>query len=191
MSLMDDFDLDNMELEEEEPQPEESSNRTFLLVAGILGGILIISLVCFAVYAMVFLPRSREAQSTEVAEINAQNTEVAMLSAMTAEAQSWTATPSTTPTKAPATAAPSRTPVLAPTDTPAIGADAAADVDPRTATVAALFTQQAEQGLTITAVSTALPDTGFMDDVGIPGLVAMAASLVLVIFLARRLRSGI
>ena len=43
MTLMDDFDLDNMELEEE-PQPEDSGNRTFVLVAAILGGILLVSL---------------------------------------------------------------------------------------------------------------------------------------------------
>lgn len=189
MTLMDDFDLDNMELEEE-PQPEGSSNRTFLLVAGILGGILILSLVCIAVYAMVYLPRSRGATSTEAAEINAQNTEVAMLSEMTAEAQSWTATPSKTPTTAPQTPTPSRTPVLAPTDTPVMEGDSAATVDPRTATVAALFTQQAANALTTTPVSTVLPDTGFMDNVGIPGLVALASSLVLVIFLARRLRTS-
>jgi hypothetical protein len=190
MSLMDDFDLDNLEIEEE-PKPEESGNRTFLLVAGILGGILIISLVCIAIYAMVYLPRTREASSTEVAEINAQNTEVAMLSAMTAEAQAWTATPSKTPTSAPQSPTPSRTPVLAPTDTPvAEGGMGAADVDPRTATVAALFTQQAANALTATPISTSLPDTGFMDNAGIPGLVALAASLVLVIFLARRLRTS-
>lgn len=190
MTLMDDFDLDNLELEEE-PQPEDSGNRTFLLVAGILGGILILSLVCIAVYAMVFLPRSREASSTEAAEINAQNTEVAMLSQMTAEAQAWTATPSITPTTAPQTPTPSKTPVVAPTDTPDSSGGGAATVDPRTATVAALFTQQAENALTITPVSTALPDTGFMDNVGVPGLVALASSLVLVIFLARRLRTSI
>jgi len=189
MTEMNDFNLDNMEIEEE-PQPQDTSNRTFLTVVGILGGILILSLVCIAVYAMVFLPRSREAQSTEIAEINAQNTEVAMLSAMTAEARSWTSTPSVTPTSAPKTATPSPTLVLAPTDTPAMGADVGATVDPRTATVAALFTQQAEKELTTTPVSTGLPDTGIMDNVGVPGLVALAASLVLVIFLARRLRNG-
>lgn len=185
MTMMDDFDLDNMELEEE-PQSEDSSNRTFLMVAGILGGILVLTLVCFAVYAMVYLPRSRDAQSTEVAEINAQNTEVAMLAALTAEAQKWTSTPRVTATELPE---PTRTPVIAPTDTPDMGEDAGI-VDPRTATVAALLTQQAEKDLTITPVSTTLPDTGFMDNVGIPELVALAASLVLVIFLARRLRTG-
>jgi len=185
MTLMDDFDLDDMELDDDDAQPEESSNRTFLLVAGILGGVLILSLVCVAIYAMVLLPRNREAQSTEVAEINAQNTEVAMLSAMTAEARSWTKTPTNTPTEIPRTA----TPVLAPTDIPELEDDAAATVDPRTATVAALLTQQAEN-TTLTPEATELPDTGFMDNVGIPGLVAMAASLVLVIILSRRLRTG-
>jgi hypothetical protein len=189
MTEMNDFDLDNIEIEDES-KPEDGSNRTFLTVAGILGGILILSLVCIAVYAMVFLPRSREAQSTEIAEINAQNTEVAMMSEMTAEARSWTSTPSITPTSAPETATPSPTPVLAPTDTPEMGAGADATVDPRTATVAALFTEQAEQDLTTTPASTSLPDTGIMDNVGVPGLVALAASLVLVIILARRLRTG-
>ncbi len=201
MTLMDDFDLDDMELDDED-QPEEGSNRTFLLVAGILGAILILSLVCIAVYAMVFLPRSRGAQSTEIAQINAQNTEVAELSAMTAEAQSWTATPTLTNTPEPASPTPSNTPVVAPTDTPegatgedveAGGAETGQDgapADPRTATVAALFTQQAENQLTITPLSNELPDTGIMDNLGIPGLVALAGSLVLVIFLARRLRNG-
>jgi hypothetical protein len=184
MTLMDDFDLDDIDLEDE-VQPEESSNRTFILVAGILGGVLILSLVCIAVYAMVYLPRSRDAQATQQAEIFAQNTEVAMWSKMTAEAQAWTATPSATYTMVPKTA----TPVLAPTDTPVMEIDAAATQDPRTATVAALLTQQAEK-LTLTPVSTALPDTGFADNVGVTGLVALAGSLILVIFLARRLRSG-
>lgn len=188
MTSMDDFDLENMELEEE-PKPE-SSNRTFLLVAGILGGILIISLVCIALYAMVYLPRTREADSTKVAEANAQNTEVAMLSALTAAAQSWTATPSKTPTTAPQSPTPSQTPVLAPTDTPAMVGDSAATVDPRTATVAALFTQQAIHQLSATPVSTSLPDTGFMDNAGIPGLLALAAALIVIIFLARRLRAS-
>jgi LPXTG-motif cell wall-anchored protein len=53
-----------------------------------------------------------------------------------------------------------------------------------------LFTQQAEQLLTQTpfVTVTQLPDTGFGDNVGIPGLLALAASLIVIIFLARRLR---
>jgi hypothetical protein len=176
---MDDFDLDDMEEEEE---PRTSSNRTFLIVAGILGGILILTLVFIAVYAMVILPRSRQASSTEIAAINAQNTEVAMLMTMTAEAKSWTSTPTLTSTDLPDTP----TPVIVATDTPQVDA-ADVTVDPRTATVAALLTQQAENA---TPAPTELPDTGIMDNIGVPGLVALAGSLVLVILLARRLRSG-
>ncbi len=189
MTLMDDFDMEDMEMEEE-AQPEETGNRTFILVAGILGGVFLLSLVCMAVYAMVYVPRSREAKSTEIAEIYAQNTEVAMMSALTAEAGSWTATPSSTPTKIPQTLAPTKTPVVAPTDTPQSGVEGIAPtVDPRTATVAALFTQQAAKETT-TPLATELPDTGFADDVGIPGMLTLAISLVLVIILARRLRTA-
>jgi len=161
-------------------------NRTFWLVAGILGAILILALVCMAVYAMVFMPQRRDAQSTQAAQINIQNTEVAMAAEMTAQAQAWTFTPTVTATPAPITATSSPTPVLAPTDTPA-GAGQPT-TDPRTATVSALLTQQAGS-LTTTPTATGLPDTGFADDFGIPGMIALAAALVVVIFLARRLRA--
>ena len=163
----------------------QSDNRTFWLVAGILGAILILALVCMAVYAMVFMPQRRDAQSTQAAQINMQNTEVAMAAEMTALAQAWTATPTVTATPAPITATSSPTPVLAATDTPA-GVEQPT-TDPRTATVSALLTQQAGGGTTPTA--TGLPDTGFADDFGIPGMIALAAALVVVIFLARRLRA--
>jgi hypothetical protein len=65
-------------------------------------------------------------------------------------------------------------------------------VDPQTATVAAALTQAAQAQLTVTGMptSTRLPNTGFIDDVGAPGLVVMAIALVAVILLARRLRSS-
>ncbi len=189
MAIMDDFDLDDMELEDDdEASPEDTSKNTFPLIAGILGAILILSLICMAVYAMYIMPKSRDANATQVAGINAQNTAVAFDSAMTAEAAAWTATPTNTPTQAPVTATPSLTPVLAPTDTPD-AIDQAATQNPHTATVAALLTQQAENALTTTPSPTQLPSTGFADDVGIPGLLALAASLVLIIFFARRLRA--
>lgn len=192
MTNMDDFDFDDMDMEseyEDAPPPEESGNRTFLLVAGILGAILILSLILMAVYAMVIVPKRRDAQNTQVAQVNAQNTKVAQASGQTAEAEAWTDTPTFTPTKSPVTSTPepSTTPVLAHTNTP--GAGIAAGEDPRTATVAALFTQQAENLLTMTPLSTQLPDAGFGDNVGIPGLLSLAGLLILVIFLARRLRT--
>lgn len=182
-SFFDEFN-EELEDEEEEALPEESSNRTFLLVAGGLGLLVIVSLICIAVYALVIVPNRRDAQSTQVAEINAQNTQVAYASGLTAEASAWTNTP--TSTRIPNTATPSPTPLLAPSNTPAAGQPTE---DPRTATVAALLTIQAG-GLTTTPTATGLPDTGFADDVGIPGMLALTAALIIVILLARRLRTA-
>jgi len=68
----------------------------------------------------------------------------------------------------------------------------AVDINNRTATVAAFLTQAASggQSLTLTpqTTSTKLPDTGFADEVGLPGLVGLAFALVAVIFIARRIR---
>ncbi len=190
MTMMDDFDFDDLEMEgDEATPPEESSNRTFLLVAGVLGAFLILSLVLMAVYAMVIVPRRRTAESTQIAQINAQNTQVALAANMTAEAQSWTATPTATQTPLPVTATSSPTPVMAITDTPAAGL-AQSREDHLTATMAALFTQQASNLMTVTPAATQLPSTGFADDVGIPGMLSLAAALVLVIIFARRLRTA-
>ncbi len=100
-----------------------------------------------------------------------------------------------------ATAVATRRPTnINPTITPVL-------IDARTATVAALLTQAAKnlqptegggisastQGAaaaaTPTATATALPETGFAEDAGIPGLLGIAIGLILVIFLARGLRS--
>ena len=228
-------EMNDMRLDSEEtPPPEESGNRTFLIVAGILGAITVVTLVCIVVYAMVYLPRREGQQATQVAQVNAQNTAMAQAITQTSVAAAFTAIPTKSdeqknareytvesgdtlakiaekfgvtiealmrlnqvndpnslqvgmviyiPNPPPAT--PSPTPLLAvPTDTP-VPTD-----DPRTATVAALLTQAAIAQQTAVPTSTALPSTGFADVVGIPGLLGMALLLVVVIFLARRLRSA-
>jgi hypothetical protein len=88
------------------------------------------------------------------------------------------------------------TATLPPTNTPVI-AQATATLtetpNPATATVGAAFTQIAQVATittgTVFATSTALPNTGFADDVGLPGMFALALALVVVIFLVRRLRA--
>jgi LPXTG-motif cell wall-anchored protein len=67
---------------------------------------------------------------------------------------------------------------------------ATATTDPRTATVAALLTQAAEAQQTVTPTASGLPQTGFAEDVGVPGLVGLSLALIVVIFLARRLRTS-
>jgi LPXTG-motif cell wall-anchored protein len=56
--------------------------------------------------------------------------------------------------------------------------------------VAALITQGAAAAKTPVVTSTALPQTGFAEDVGLPGLLGVAVVLVVVIFLTRRLRTA-
>lgn len=180
---MEDLDNSNMEFSPEEtPPPEESSNRTFLIVAGILGGITVLALAFIALYAFFVLPNQRRDREAQITTLTAQANDMATALARTAIAAA--ATPTFTQTTAPtATTVRTATPVLAvATDTPVPSAD------PRTATVAALLTQAALTQNVATA--TALPTTGFAQDMGIPGLLGMALLLVAVIFLARRLRSA-
>ena len=197
---LEDFKLDD-DLEqppEEAPLPEESSNRTFLIIAAALGGIALIALVCIAIYALVLLPRAREAQSAQRATLEAQNTEVALIiagtstsAAETAIAAGFTATPTRTLPPPTATATSSPTPVVAlPSETPQ-----APMPGPEMATATALHaTLQANATLyaaTLTArpaQPTEIPKTGFADEVGLPAMLGMAVLLVVVIFLARRLR---
>jgi len=206
-----DFDPD---LPEEDTGPEEGSNRQFIMVAGGLGGLLLIALICMAVYALVILPRQRAAEEQDIAaqtataemeSINQSLTETAIVLAYT---PTFTVTPaaSLTPTG-------TVTPIItsAATDTVegtvegTVEATATEEVggptiDPRTQTVQALLTQAvaaqtqvAGQLTTATVTPTligALPDTGFIDDVGVPGLLAIAGLMIVVIFMARRLRQA-
>jgi len=172
-----DLENNNVATEPEEPTPPEGSNRTFLIVAGIIGAVMLLSLICLAAYALWYAPRQRSQQATQVAAINAQNTQVAIAAEQTAQAAKIT--PTATQVLATATASP--TPVVAePTQV-----SPSPTID-RTGTVAALLTEAAAGKLTATA--TGLPDTGFADDVGIPGLVGLALVLIVVVFLARRFR---
>ena len=187
MGMMNDFDdLDFEEMDSEETiTTSRGSNRTFLVVAGILGAILLIALLAIAAYAVLVLPGRDTGQQTQVAAINATNTAVAEQAQLTAIAKQITLTPTFTATLPPTeTSTPiptnTATPVLAPTNTP----------DPATETVAALLTQQAGGGADETPVptATALPDTGFADDFGVPGLLLVAGVLMVIIILSRRLR---
>ena len=179
------YEGDDLNFEDEETPPEESSNRTFLIAAGILGGIVLLSIACLAGYALIILPQQRAAQ--QAGEDNAlatQNAQVNEALTATGVAFDLSQTPQATET-------------LLPTDTPVVAQPTATNTleftltpDPATETVAAGFTQLAESTATLILTSTALPTSGFADEVGLPGLVIAAMVLVVVIFLARRLRAS-
>ena len=196
MGMMNDFDdLDFEEMDSEETiTTSRGSNRTFVVVAGILGAILLIALLAIAAYAVLVLPGRDTGQQTQVAAINATNTAVAEEAQITAIAKQITLAPTFTATLPPtetSTPTPTNTatPVLAPTNTPEPDDGT---VDPATETVAALLTQQAGGGAdgTPAPTATALPDTGFADDFGVPGLLLIAGVLMVVIILSRRLRAA-
>ncbi|MFH1129870.1 MAG: hypothetical protein V1754_00955 [Pseudomonadota bacterium] len=185
-----DFDDD---LDTGESPPEESSNRLFLIIAGVLGGIAILTLICIAAYAFFYLPRIRQAQESNKATVDAQNTQVDSIINQTKTAaaiEAYTDTPTNTPIPPTASA------TLRPTQVVAV----ATTVSPLTTLPAETATYMAlAQTLdAIRKTSTTSPqvsgtpkltDTGFADEVGLPVMLGAAVLLIVVIVIARRLRT--
>jgi hypothetical protein len=182
-------DVDETEEEiSEQPQDEGGeggdgdSNRTFITIAAILGGITLVALLCTAVYAFIYLPQQRADKENAAATAYAQETVLAY------EATQAAFVPPPTFTEKPASieAVATATPVLAegePVNT------ATPTPDNVRATQGALDTVVAA-AQTLAPTATRLPEGGFADDVGAPALLAMAVVLVVVIFLVRRLRTS-
>lgn len=207
MAFTDDDDnfaeFDDVEESTSEEQPA-NNNRLFIILAIVLGILFLIGLVCVGVMAFNGIQRGnniageRAAQSTQIA---ATNQAIVQAVTETAIVLAWTPTPSNTPTP---TLTPTTTPtqvVVQPSSTPAPtdagggsggsgGGSDATPSDPRTATVAALLTQAAGTSVPLTPAATALPDTGFVDDIGLPGLLGAALLLLVIIIVVRRLRTS-
>jgi LPXTG-motif cell wall-anchored protein len=201
----------------EEPLPEDNGedggggNRVFLIAIGVLGAIFILSLIVFAVIALINVPQRTAQRNTQVAQINAQNTATALSFTQTAEPALWTpvatltvSIPKEAETATPTIESTSTTAAISPAEeatvTPVLAAPAAEDLT-ATVTMSALLTQVAQAQQTViptlaatigapavAAAATELPSTGFADEVGIPGLIGLSVLLIVVIFLVRRLR---
>jgi hypothetical protein len=114
------------ELGEEKP-PEKNGNRTFLIIAGTLAGIMVLALLCIGGLAIFrFLPNQRATQEAAATKA-AQSTAIALASTQTASVP--TATTTTLPTYTPSfTPKPTNTPrptntaivVIGPTGTPTV-----------------------------------------------------------------------
>jgi hypothetical protein len=190
------------DLQEEPNPPEESSNRTFLIIAGVLGAIALLALVCIAVYALVLAPRNKSSQSAQRSTLEAQGTAVQEIINATSTANemaaiiaAYTHTPTNTTIPPTFTATATQTPVVVipttamvmATDTPnaqtATAMSLFATLDANATRLASTFTARPPN-------ATSIPNTGFADDIGLPALLGMAVLLVVVIFLARRLRTA-
>jgi hypothetical protein len=191
---------------DEEPFPEDevvegSSNRAFIIAIGALGAIVVLAIIGIILWVLFLKPPTSAELENQAAQIQAQNTAIALIATQTAEFDSRMATQKAIPSNTPEF--PTETPVVAvasPTNTQAAATSVAGGKDPaaRTATVAAFQTQAAQAAAgtgTPGATSivgqltpTELPTTGFMDDFGLPALVGAAFALIVIIFLARRLR---
>jgi Tfp pilus assembly protein PilV len=170
------------------PLPEESSNRTFLIAAAGIGGLLVLSMICLGVYALVLAPRQQQARVEQATQIVLQNTQVAQSLTQTAAASraSRTPTPSDTPEPTNTPTATATQVVVIPTGTPFTTFGTSA---PLTATAAAQRTLDAAQQTTPTATPTALPATGFADEAGLPTLFLLALGLLAVVIVARGIRT--
>ncbi len=191
----------NEESEQQPPEDKSTSNRAFIIGIAALGGVVVLAIVAMIAYVLFFKPKTSADLQNQAAQIQAQNTAIALIATQTAEFDNKLATQKAAPTNTPVL--PTATSVVAvATETPLSEAErtsVAAGSDPaaRTATVSAFQTQAAAaaQGTVFPgstafaqATTTALPSTGFADEIGLPALVGAAFALIIIIYLARRLR---
>ena len=186
------FDENNFDNSGEAPLPEESNNnRTFIVAVGILGGIILISVACLGAVYVFGRGRTAAAQQTQVANAANATATAAAVNAVMNQALTSTFEASILPTTTLTPTATSTPPVGVASPTPTLvagipGLDSTSIA--KTATIGAAYTQAAAAQLTIVVTTTALPNTGFADEFGFPGLVVMTLAFVIVILLARRLR---
>ena len=203
--MAEDFDFEVPPVQEE----DESPNRAFITAVAGIGGLLILSLICLGLYTLVIAPRQREARERRPTEIALTNTEIARLLTETAIAGqspvpgdgTVVATSTTTPTPTEVVVVSTSTPTITHTPEPTADpqtataqaqatADAAAQQATATSTSTATATAVIAPTATPTATPTELPGTGgFAEDIGVPGMLLLAAVLVAVIIVARRLRT--
>lgn len=179
------------------------SNRTFFISFGLIAVIFALTLAALAFVVFYVLPQSREKREAQNIQIYAANTATALAATQLSESLAMAAavTEEPTATIAPtftqlapeATATPELVEVVVGTPEVVTAEAVGGGMDSRTATLAALQTQAVSARLTAVAegrVTTALPQTGIMDGVGLPGLAGLTAALGVVIIAARKLRSS-
>ncbi|HNT54567.1 MAG TPA: hypothetical protein PKG95_07635 [Anaerolineaceae bacterium] len=185
--------------ETDEPEPRQGgggNNRVFPLILAIIGGVILLGLIILGVYLLIIQPREKANISQQNAMIEASNTAMALNATTTAQANIQMLTLAAIPT---ATKTPTKTPVVAPTNTLRPSSTPILNPTQQTQTVAAFNTQAAATQTAVVVSGTGTPRApsptalggfGFADEVGLPGLLGLAAVLVIIIVVARKLRSS-
>ncbi|HEY5270897.1 MAG TPA: hypothetical protein VII97_11200 [Anaerolineales bacterium] len=161
--MLDEGNTPNMTETPDAPPPEEKSNRTFRIVAGVVAGLVFLTLVCMAIYFLVIAPRTAAQRNAAQATIEAGNVQAVQQLTSTAQAvqqltsiaQAALRTPTLPSTPLPlqtGTSVP-RTPTVSSTPVIALNSPAAtATINP--ATLAAMQTQLVALQLTSTNPAT-------------------------------------
>ena len=74
----DNLDTDDVssDIEEEGGTPEEASNRTFLIVAGVFGAIVVLSLICLVLFVVFKVLPDRNNKSKEATQSAQRNIDI-------------------------------------------------------------------------------------------------------------------
>jgi len=185
------YDPNEFDAADDAPLPEDSNNnRTFLIAVGILGGIILISIACLVGFYLFGSQNQPAHQADDAATQTALANTLFIDQALTATANaSILPTATLEPTATSVVSFATATGTLDPNATAVSALEDPGTPAAATATVGAALTQAAVAQLTIVPTTTALPNTGFIDDYGVPGLVAMSLAFIIVILLARKLRA--
>jgi hypothetical protein len=187
----DQFDQESFGGEYEPEPPKPKGNRTFLIAIAIVGIVFVVALILLLLIAPKLLAEQRLEQQEQAAQINAYNTATALAATSLAQLQQVTKTPTRTAVPvAVGGAVATKTPVVVVIQNTPVVSGGSGLSPAELATVSALQTQMAGRGVTGTPgpTSTALPQSGFADEVGLPMMAGFAIILVAVIIFSRRLR---
>ena len=151
--MLDEGNTPNMTETPDAPPPEEKSNRTFRIVAGVVAGLVFLTLVCMAIYFLVIAPRTAAQRNAAQATIEAGNVQAVQQLTSTAQAALRTPTLPSTPLPLQTGTSVPRTPTVSSTPVIALNSPAAtATINP--ATLAAMQTQLVALQLTSTNPTT-------------------------------------
>jgi flagellar basal body-associated protein FliL len=180
------------------PEKPTGGGRPFVIAITVIGVLLLVALVGLGI---VLLNKNPNAATDQAARQNAQNTQIAaaateqvriaQLQQTVDAAKIPTATLAPTATTASAVTNTSVVAVPTATETP-VPPTATLSSDDQTKTAFVLTKPVGGIGAGVTgspqATSTALPTTGFADQAGIPGMIALTVLLLAVILVVRRMR---